>query len=1028
MALHETLNLRKDEVVPVAILVLQSVFLGFFLGAFDVGANTLFLNSFDQAMIPKAIVVSGFTGIVLTSLYSFFQSRLEFSRLAVLNLFVVFLLTFMLRAGYYFSDTKWLAFGLFVLMGPLNIVALVGFWGTVGRIFDLRQGKRIFGFIDTGQVIGIIISSFSIPFLVSIGFKTKNLLYISAISIFLALIFQLVIGSKFSNKLKMRAEKSAKKSSFVDTLRIPYVRTMAIFVILSMLVAFFVHYLFLAVASQRFDNPDEMAKYFGGLMGSLTFVSVLIKTFVYGPLMKTYGLKISLLVSPVVMTLITASAALVGSLFGFTIESATFTFFFLLISLSKFFQKALKDSIESPVLKLIYQSLPPSIRHEVQARVDGTINEMAALASGIALAILGLFAVITLIHYVYILIGLIAIWFFVSIRLFGGYRKTLKQTLDKASVGDVKVIPHDEKWVGNIASFSPQQQIDLLECSKPWLIPAFLRSRIDNADNGVLLEFSHFAQQYALVELADVLKRKSQTIEDKETISALNELIDDLVQLEKQADDEGLITKLLGSKDYKDRVLAAKLIGLTSKASIKLKLTFLLRDLVPQVKKQAIWAARGKRSKEIISFLLDFLDKDDYAPLAHSALIGSGEIGLEMLQVAYNRSGASDNFRRRIIRIIPDTGSAIAENALFEKLSIQSALKTDVLESLLKLNFMADTREQIVLHQMIIDQASVCAWNLNVIHQCPPRSIAPNLRDEMEVEFASSRHNLFQLLKLLYDKSSIDAVIENLEMGTGESISFAIELLDTFVVEDLKPYIFPILEDNTLANKIWALQNYFPLRDYSPEALLKSVINRNENLIGKQAKIYALNAFNNIENLDVSADLVAQLFNSDRVLRQLSGQLLQKIDKHKFAEYRIRLNDKLRVDLDRSVELSSVVGNTAIDRLAFFRDLPYSSSKQAPLYWLYNAATIKVANVDILTLGVFAGKRHIVLVESGSVTLMVDSKAQKQFVSGDIFQANGIPPAGSILNASEGTVLHYVDYTKFVTSIYNYDYLIDYLV
>ena len=410
MALHETLNLRKDEILPVAILVFQSVFLGFFLGAFDVSANTLFLNSFDQSMIPIAIVVSGITGILLTSLYSFFQSKLEFSKLAVLNLFTVFALTFLLRAGYYFSDTKWLAFGLFVLMGPLNIVALVGFWGTVGRIFDLRQGKRIFGFIDTGQVVGVIISSFSIPFLISLGFKTNNLLYISAVSAFLAFVLQIFIGRKYSFKLKVRSDQTAgNKNSFASTLKIPYVRTMAMFVILSMLVAFCVHYLFLAVASQRFQDPDEMAKFFGGLMGSLTFVSVLLKSFVYGPLMKTYGLRISLLVSPFIMFLVSAGAAIVGSLFGFTLESATFTFFFLLISLGKFFQKALKDSIESPVLKLIYQSLPPSIRHEVQARVDGTINESAALASGVILSLLGLFAAITLLHYVFILIGFIVV-------------------------------------------------------------------------------------------------------------------------------------------------------------------------------------------------------------------------------------------------------------------------------------------------------------------------------------------------------------------------------------------------------------------------------------------------------------------------------------------------------------------------------------------------------------------------------------------------------------------------------------------
>lgn len=1026
MALHETLNLRKDELVPVAMMVFQSVFLGFFLGAFDVSANTLFLNSFDQAMIPKAIVVSGLTGIVLTSLYSYFQARIEFSRLAILNLLTVFVLTFALRAGYYFSDTKWLAFGLFVLMGPLNIVALVGFWGTVGRIFDLRQGKRIFGFIDTGQVVGVIVSSFSIPFLVTLGFKTNNLLYISAISIFLALVFQIVIGAKYPTKLRVRAEQTGKRSSFADTLRIPYVRTMALFVILSMLVAFFVHFLFLAVASERFDNPDEMAKYFGGLMGSLTFVSVLIKAFVYGPLMKTYGLKISLLVSPFIMLFVTVSAAFIGSFFGFTLESATFTLFFLLISLSKFFQKALKDSIESPVLKLIYQSLPPAIRHEVQARVDGTINESAALASGIILALLGLFAVITLLHYVYILIGFILIWFYVSLKLFNGYQKTLKQTLENAS-SIQKEESHELQWLSSITHLSVSKQIDLLELSKPWLIPALIERYLHIAESDDLKSICNFIKQKALVDMLSELERRQKTTNNEEDINTLQSTITTLDEFKLQLDDEARIVELLNSKDFNDRVQAARLIGLSTKAEVRQKLTFLLRDLVPQVKKQALWAARGKRSKETISFLIDFLDKDEYAPLAHNALINSGEIGLEMLTTAFSRSGATDSFQQRIIRVMPDTGSAIAQEVLFDKLKIQSYLKTDVLNSLLRLDFVADERESVMLHQMIIEQAGVCAWNLNLIHQCPSSDKAPKLKAELEVEFNASRHNLFQILKLLYDKSSIDSVIENLEAGTGESISFAIELLDTFVVEDLKPYIFPILEDNSLSNKIWALQNYFPLPEYTPESLLKAIINRNENLIGKRAKIYALNAFSNLEKVGVSVDLVAQLFNTDRVLRQLSGQLIRQIDKEGYNSYRARLGDKLRVDLDRSLELWELIGESAVDRLEFFSELPYSKTHAAPLYWLYNSSTILISNVDILTIGVFKSKKHYVLVEKGALMLEVDGKPQKHLVPGDIFVVDGLNGNNKELKATDGTVIHYIDYSKFMSSLYNSDFLIDYI-
>ena len=702
MALNDTLNLRRDEVVPVSLLLFQSVFLGFFLGAFDVGANTLFLNSFGQAMIPRAIVISGITGIVLTSLYSYFQSRINFSVLAVLNLATVFLLTFLLRAGYYFSDTKWLAFGMFVLMGPLNILAVVGFWGTVGRIFDLRQGKRIFGFIDTGQVLGIIISSLSVPFLITIGFATKNLLYISAISIFLAVLIQFFISSKYPAQLRVRAAKEIKRRSLIDTLRIPYVRIMAVFVVFSMLVAFFVHFLFLSVADERFESPDEMATFFGGLMGSLTIVSVLIKTFVYGPLMKTYGLRVSLIVSPVIMLLLTVSAALVGSIFGYTLASGTFTFFFLLVSLGKFFQTALKDSIEGPVLKLIYQSLNPGIRHEVQARVDGTINEIAALSSGVILTLLGLIGVFTLINYTHVLIGIIAVWLFISAKLFQGYKRTLKETLEKASLEDKKAVTVS-LWHENFTGNEYLRKYDLIELSKPWLLADSIIQDLRIASGPDLVTICRKIEEKGFVKFLPLLEKmlsETSTVSDNETLSGT---ISYLKNIEEGAENEVLTMSLLYSKNYEERIMAARYIGAATSPDMRKNLTFLLRDLVPAVKKQALWSARGTDSKEVISFLIDFLDRDFYAPLAHAALINTGDTGIEMLLMAFNRSNASETFRKRIVRVIPETGSSSVSAVLFSLLSITSSLKTTVLDGLLKIDFTANYNQAVAVHQMLIE-------------------------------------------------------------------------------------------------------------------------------------------------------------------------------------------------------------------------------------------------------------------------------------------------------------------------------------
>lgn len=1024
MKLYDALNIRKDESLAVMLFVLQSFFLGTFLGTFDVGANTLFLQVFDETMIPKAIVISGLTGILLTSLYSYFQSRIVFSRLAVANLFMVFVFTYLLRAGYYFSDTKWLAFALFVLMGPLNIVALVGFWGTVSRMFDLRQGKRLFGIIDMGQVIGVIISSWAVPFLVAKGFKSVNLIYISAFSAFFAFTLQIFINSNFPGQLKAKILESKKKSRFVDTMRIPYVRTMAFFVVCSMLVAFFVHYLFLAVADERFASNEELAKFLGALMGTLTFVSILVKTFVYGPLMKNYGLRVSLLISPIIVILVSIGAAFVGSFFGYTVASGAFTFFFLLISLAKLFQKVLKDSIEAPSLKMIYQSLDPSIRYEVQARVDGTINEMSALASGIFLTILSLISFIHLIHYTYFLIGIIAVWSYITLKLYRGYRKSLEDTLAQSFRKETKV-SESEAFINGLSNLSIADQIRIISRSRPWLLPNFLRNKLLASGSEDLVVITNQIKELgdvSFIQDFEKLRNKSKDsiglIDD--SIAYLNSILHASSHVEK-------IKSLLSSKDFEDRIYAAKLIGASKKVDVKSNLTFLMRDLVPAVKMQAIWAARGTRSKELITFLIDFLDKDQYASYAHAALIDSGETGLEMMELALQRSNTSPNFKERILRIIPDTGSRIASTVLFNHLSVKSSLCSTVVNGLVRLNFMADEKERLYINKMLIEQAGICAWNLNAYHHCPQNSVYPHLKDELEQEYHASIRALFNLLKLVYDKSSIEAVQENLEAGTGQSISYAVELLDTFMAEDLKPYIVPLLEDTSITNKLWALESYFPLRHLTSEELLKAIINRDNNLIGKQSKIYALSAFQYIEGRTISVDLVAQLFNTDKYLRQISAQIIEGINREEYLSCKKRLSDKLRVELDRLMEISRSTNSSVVDRINFYKTVhPGNIEWNSLLFILYHSTVVRLKAANFEEIDIFSGKSLLLFVEKGKIVVTDLGNQVKEYQAGSIVNTFRLDRNWK-LRVEEESILHYIELDKLVGSMYDNEYLVQYV-
>jgi len=346
---------------------------------------------------------------------------------------------------------------------------------------------------------------------------------------------------------------------------------------------------------------------------------------------------------------------------------------------------------------------------------------------------------------------------------------------------------------------------------------------------------------------------------------------------------------------------------------------------------------------------------------------------------------------------------------------------------LLKLDFTPDDHEEVTLHQMLVEQAGVCSWNLNMLYHCPPEDKAPGLKEELDENYSISRHNLFQLLKLQYDKSSIDAVIENLEAGTGESISFAIELLDTFMSEDLKPYIFPLLEDSSLANKVWALQNYYPLRSYTDEEMLKAIINRNENLITKTSKIFALNAFFNLADLSISADLAAQLFNSDKILRQLSAQIVAKIDHYKFLGYKKRLNDRLRVELDRLMEMTETTGVNAIERISFYRNHSPFDRYLAPLYWLYNASIIKITDTNLFEQALFKNTKHVFLIERGELQHSRSGFLVRTYHPGDILVTKEFDPALDTLKVNGSAIIHVIDYSRFSAELYDNDFLVDYL-
>ena len=899
--LAKILNIEKAEVSAVSILLFQSVFLGIFAGIFDVSAQSYFLEIFSADLIPKAFAYSGGVGIIITSVYSFFQSRIRFSVFAVFNLVFVALVTISLRLGFAYFDHDKLVFAMFVLMGPLTIVSFLGFWGTVSRMFTLRQGKRLFGLVDTGQIMGIILASYAIPILLRFNFEILNSLYICSGSILLALIVQVIISSRFKMK-GVEADNTRKRSNFLDLFKRKYTLLMVGFVVLSVLAAFFIHYSFLFVTEENYPEPDALASFLGVFMGTVMVFTLILKTFLYARLMKTYGLKLALVISPVLLGIFVIGALIIGSVYGYSAASAGFTFFFLLMVSGKLFSKSFKDSVEVPSSKILYQSLDPAERFDVQSRIDGTVNELAAFSSGLLMAGLALISGFKLIHFSIVLVVILLLWIILAFRLHRSYRKSLRDSLKKyqESGGEVQRVDTILN-MSNIEEKSGDELEGILEfCPQAWngFISRNLHKLLDTP--GKIREMTlDWIDRLNLDDSQDIIEKYKDQL-DNPLKKQINQLLLRFRPGKKVLDDKNL-SILIESSDPEDRLRALLAIDNEPGRPDNFQfLTLLMRDTDLRVRISAIRVAGRGKYTEFAGRIIDLLEDDVYYPFAFSALHAMGDTVLEKLDNAFNRSSASSLLMNRILNLIIllETGETIP--VLVRKLEQpETSIHRKVLKRLGEMDYTPDETTHQRLSEYLHKIIGITSWNLTTRVSLKESDFSEELVKCFDREIVENYELIFDILSVMYDAQTIRQINLNIETGSTESIGYSLELLDLFVDENIKHGLFALLEDSSDNTKIAALQTEFPVEMLHGEDLLHSIINRDYNFLHTYSRVLALRELISISNYKPGDELVAHMFNPDIRVARVAAASLCILDREVFESVLDRLGEKRKEIFER---------------------------------------------------------------------------------------------------------------------------------
>jgi len=1035
------LDLQEGEEGRVALLLIMSFFMGAFLATFTVAAQTLFLNNYSEKDdLPGAFAVAGAFGMVATIAYNFFQRKISFRLLAILSLLVITVVTASIEFGdLFFNDKATIYYYGFTQMVPFTLIILLVFWGAFNRFFNVRQSKRLLGTVDQGALAASLISFFAIPIVLPMlpgeteADQVEALYSISLISIITFTALFIVLSVRFGGeRWALKTEKAANvKISITDFFKNKYLIFLSVFVIISIVALNFVEYSFLSVSTQRF-KPEELASFLALFEATIVIFSFLFDVLASERILQDYGLRVAILINPILIALFTIAALIIGVAFGYTPDSPSFTIFFVMIAMSMLFINSTKEALDEPAFKLYQLPVETNIKIDVQTKVEGVVTGFATMLAGGLIYLINKVQIFDFLYITLFTLPIAALWYFVGNKMYASYRKTLQKTLitNKSKVEHTVEQEYTvdrvlEKEIKSTAEDKVLYGLRLMEKIEPALFENAILGLTNSSHPKVRAFANEKVRSLAIDKDTDITKLAAQAHGSSEDSDLLSIAPEKLMKLSK-------------SVKPADRMLAAKLLRkLISQRTIFILLE-LLRDVDYKVRHEALITARKVKRPETWPTLIELLSSPSYCHQATSALIEAGEPALQVLETAFHKSGQTDLVMLRIVQIMGRIGGNQALDLLWKKADYpDKRIVKQILYSLRYINYRASGRQAREVMDLLEAEISKTIWNQAALHELPQTDHFQLLRSAIREEIRINNNQITMLLSILYDPEAVQLVRENIESGDPNGIAYAIELMDLFVDQDLKPKLFPLFDDIPVPRKLELLQIYFPRENYNPVQVINYILNRDFNLNNRWTKVCAAYTSAYIPEFRISRGLIAQMFNRDKLLQETAAWVIYNKDKKIYNTIAERLPERDKRYLDSAIENNELLDGLndgfflGIEMIMFLKQLPeFKNISGVLLADLFDKiAPYDMSKGEKISFNPADQNSPIFIVAHGEVHLKEDGVTKISLtpgqVFGDLFSTNGQGFKLNSIEAVERSVVFSINLMDFYFVIANHHELVE---
>lgn len=712
-----------------------------------------------------------------------------------------------------------LVFCLPILFQAMFVLGNLVIWSLAGRLFDVRQGRRLFGLVNTGYWIGAVgIGLLVKPMTALLGMAGAVLP--AALAATGAALGMALATRRYRDRLgEAAATRQTKAPPATAALRDGHALLVFAVTACVWLAFYVIDNIFYERAHAIYPDPADLSGFIGLYMAANGAVTIALTAIGSGPIIQALGVPRALLATPLLLTLLCAVMAVSG------LSAGEGLLLFVLGALTRLADVAALGAVNQPAMNLTYQPLPAGLRTSVQTIAEGIVQPLAIGLSGLLLLWLrqGLGAQSTMLALV--ACAVLGAWALCADGLGRSYRRRFAALLKARAYdtsGDQK-LPIDRAAIAALqdaartgsapaALYAVEVLLQQAPLALLGLLPDLARHPAAELRLAIL---PHLAQadpellrllatadpapkvrQAALTQLAESAGRAdpmvAAALDGPEAVAALRGIAH-RAGAEDARYVADRVTAWLASPDTASRCAALELVGVAQLAGFDSALRAALADAEAAVRNAAIESCASWQLPGFWPDVAARLDEPRDRRAAMRALASAGAAAVPALAAASRDPAIGPAARRAACNLLGRAGNTEAVQVLWTLLEARDdALRLAALQGLTRigprLNDAAEDRRAAALAREVEEAGAIARARAAAADETP-------LAKALDSALGAARRRILLLLGLGGDPAAMARAMKLLEGGgdaehRGRAV--ALELVEMWAPPALRARILDV--------------------------------------------------------------------------------------------------------------------------------------------------------------------------------------------------------------------------------------------